>query len=172
MFPKKGGILKKLITLMFISVLFIGCATSYKDKSFFSGGGYSETQLDKNVFNVTFKGNKYTDRERASDLTLLRSAELTLENGFEYFIVRNSDNYSNKRIYTTPISTKTVTGVDGVAKTTVSGGNVYSTIRPSSSNTIVCFISKPKNVFSYNAKFIYNSIAKKYEIKRKPWLSE
>jgi len=67
--------MKKLIAIVILAFILQGCATSYQKTSF--TGGYSETQLDENVFNVSFKGNGYTSRERVADFTLLRSAELT-----------------------------------------------------------------------------------------------
>ena len=30
-------------------------------------GGFSDTQLDENVFNITFRGNEYISMDRASD---------------------------------------------------------------------------------------------------------
>ena len=45
-------------------------------------GGFTESQLDTNVFRVTFKGNGYTSPDRAEDMALLRSAELALQHGF------------------------------------------------------------------------------------------
>jgi hypothetical protein len=59
------------------------CATGYKSDGFV--GGYSETQLDENVFKVAFRGNGYTRQDRAADFTLLRSAELALKSGYSYF---------------------------------------------------------------------------------------
>ena len=65
--------------------LFISCATMYQPQSV--TGGYSETQLDKNMFRVRFNGNGYTSSARSSDFCLLRSAELCKENGYKYFII-------------------------------------------------------------------------------------
>jgi len=65
--------------LLVLLVLLAGSATSYQPKSFSSG--YSETRLREDVFRVSFNGNGYTGRERAADFSLLRSAELALENG-------------------------------------------------------------------------------------------
>ena len=58
------------------SLVLVACATAYQPQSF--SGGFSETQLDKNVFRVSFKGNGYTNAERAEEMALLRSAELAL----------------------------------------------------------------------------------------------
>lgn len=63
----------------------VGCATTSQPMGF--SGGYSDLQLSGDTFQVTFQGNGYTSRERVTDLLLLRAAELTVEQGYAYFIV-------------------------------------------------------------------------------------
>jgi len=76
-----------------VLALLAACATPYQSKGY--TGGFSETQLDVNVFRVNFNGNAYTSGERAVDFTLLRSAELAREHGYHYFIVvQHSAGYS------------------------------------------------------------------------------
>jgi len=160
----------KNLSIAFIMVLFLqGCATSYQKDSF--SGGYTETQLDENVFRVSFRGNGYTRRERVADFTLLRSAELSLENGYTYFSIVDANSSISNSTYTTPTTSYTSgnaysTGnyAYGSATTTTTGGQTYNISKPSSSNTIVCFKEKPSNLFTYNAKFIYKNIRQKYEI--------
>ena len=57
-----------IITLSIILAL-AGCATGYEPQGW--SGGFSESQLDTNVFNVTFKGNEYTERDKANDFALV-----------------------------------------------------------------------------------------------------
>jgi hypothetical protein len=159
----KGDNMQKWIILIIAIFIMSGCATKYQSTGF--SGGYSETQLGNNIFNVSFRGNGYTSRERASDFTLLRSAELSLQNGFKYFIITNSEKYTN--LYTTPKSYNTSGNINGSsfnATTTQSGGITFR--KPSTNNTIVCFKEKPKiNGIIYKANFIVKSIKTKYEIK-------
>ncbi|MCW8933437.1 MAG: hypothetical protein OQK98_01815 [Gammaproteobacteria bacterium] len=158
------------IVFIIIAVLLQGCATSYQKTGF--SGGYSETQLDENVFKVSFRGNGYTGRERVADFTLLRSSELTLKNGYKYFAVIDANSYTSNSIYTTPTTSYTTGNVYsngnqayGSATTNTYGGQTYNISKPSSSNTIVLFKEKPSNVFVYNAKFIYKNIRQKHGIK-------
>jgi len=102
--------------------------------------GYSETQLDTNVYKVIFKGNSYTEIDITSDFLLLRCAEVTLENGFQYFS-RAEDNQYNNNL---PSKNMVVS-------------------EPRSISTIICYKKKQK-IFTYNAKFIVKSIRKKYNI--------
>lgn len=134
-----------MVLLAIASVVFFsGCATKYQPVAY--TGGYSETRLSENVFNVTFEGNAYTNREKSTDFTLLRSAELTLQNGYKYFTIINSENHVNLSIVG-------------------SGGDIKTSSKPSVNNTIVCFNEQPKiNALVYKAEFIVESIKNKYSI--------
>lgn len=52
-----------------------------------SGFGYSETQLEQNRWRVTFAGNADTPRDTVQNYLLHRAAELTLEQGGDYFVI-------------------------------------------------------------------------------------
>lgn len=159
-------------TILFISmgILLAACATPYQKQSF--TGGFSETQLAENAFQVTFKGNGYTSQERAADFTLLRSADLAIENGFQYFIIVDSEQYSKTGAYTTPVTSHTTANAYGTgnyaygtATTTTTGGQTYIFSKPRRSNTIICFHEKPDvNGLVYEASFISRSIRTKYQL--------
>ena len=75
-------------------------STPYQPMGF--KGGYENTQLDKNVFEVTFSGNGLTSRQRVRDFAMLRSAELTIQNGYKYFISTNENTSSTQHTVVTP----------------------------------------------------------------------
>jgi len=147
-----------------------GCATAYQREGF--SGGYSETQLGKNIFRVSFNGNGYTGSERASNLALLRAAEVTLENGFKYFILADSEKSSSESTYTTPTQSYTRGSAVaygnrayGRAQTTTYGGDTYVISKPGSTNTIICFEEKPdRDGLVFDAAFVAESLRKKYGI--------
>jgi hypothetical protein len=149
-------------------LLLTGCATPYQKSG--RTGGYSETQLNENTFRVYFRGNAKTTPERAEDFALLRSAELSEEHGFPYFIIVDSKEDVDNSTYTAPVTTQTtgnayVSGntVYGNATTNRYGGQTYNIRKPSSKNTIVCFKEKPSNqTVVYEAKFIIESLHQKY----------
>jgi len=155
----------KLLALVVSFFMLVGCATSYQKSGF--SGGYSETQLAENMFRVNFSGNGKTKLTRTIDFALLRSAELTLEHGYKYFVlVDESSNVSNTQI-TTSVKTRTTGNISGnsfTANSTSTGGDIINIRKPSSNNTILCFKEKPDQ-FSYDAKFIFQSIRTKYAIK-------
>lgn len=57
------------------------------------GTGYSDEQLAKNRWRVTFTGNSATRRETVENYLLLRAAEVTLKAGYKWFIfdTRNTE---------------------------------------------------------------------------------
>jgi hypothetical protein len=71
-----------------LAISLVGCATPYQPTGLL--GGLKETRLSEDVWEVHFRGKSFTDEKKAKDFTLLRSAELTLRNGFSYFMLINS----------------------------------------------------------------------------------
>lgn len=145
--------------LILISLLTLSCASSYAPNG--RMGGYSEMQLADNVFKVSFKGNAYTDPERATDFALLRSAEVAIENGYGYFQI--TDSYNGKENFFSTSPTTTTTGFYGnraVSNTT--GGDVLMASKPSSFNTIVCYVNEPEDIVVYNAFTVHKSLSAKY----------
>ena len=142
-------------------------STPYQPMGF--KGGYENTQLDKNVFEVTFSGNGLTSRQRVRDFAMLRSAELTIQNGYKYFISINENTSSTQHTYVTPQTSTTDTNLSGSAYT--SGNTTYGNAYGTSNTTtyggqqirftkakahmrIICLENKPNDIVSYNAYFI------------------
>lgn len=69
------------------------CATStpYAPAEGGNGYGFSEQRIEANRYRVMFRGNSSTNRETVETFLLYRAAELTLANGFDYFIVIEND---------------------------------------------------------------------------------
>jgi hypothetical protein len=49
--------------------------------------GYSETQIDVNRLRVMFAGENGTERETVESSLLYRAAEITVQRGYDYFVV-------------------------------------------------------------------------------------
>lgn len=56
--------------------------------------GYLEQRIEENRYRVTFTGNSYTAREAVENFMLLRIAELTIKQGYDYFVLDNQDTES------------------------------------------------------------------------------
>jgi hypothetical protein len=164
--------MKTSVVLIIAAFLLASCATDYQKQGF--SGGFSETRLSENIFRVSFGGNVFTSRERASDFNLLRSAEIALKSGFSYFVIVNSEVYSKTITYTTPTTSHTTGSayvygnyVHGSATTRTTGGRTYYFSKPGTTNTIVCFKDKPEiGGLVYDAYYLFKSIKGKYGIKR------
>lgn len=152
-----------LITLL---AVLAGCSTGYKSDGFMSySGGYSQTQLAENMFEVNFKGNGYTSAEKAKDFALLRSAELTLEHGFSYFQIISAASGMRESSHTTPVQAYTTHHAYG-SNTSFTGGQTTTTVKPSSSNTVLMLHDKPENgAIAFEAAFLVQSIKTKYKLK-------
>lgn len=68
----------------------------------FSRTGYSEERIEPNRFLVTFAGNSVTDRDTVERYLLFRAAELTVQNGFDHFVMVQRDTDRQARVYSTP----------------------------------------------------------------------
>lgn len=160
----------KALVAVFFTFFLSACATPYKTDGFM--GGFSETQLERNVFRVSFRGNAFTRPERVEEMTLLRSAELALKNGFTHFAIIDSQSRVKLGSVTTPTqsySTANVTAYGnsayGSAQTTTYGGQTLNYAKPSTTNTIICFKEKPDiKGLIYNAQFLCNSLGGTYGV--------
>jgi hypothetical protein len=65
-------------------------------------GGYSEVRLSTNRFQVTFDGNTLTSRERVEAYLLFRAAELTVQNGFDWFRMEDRSTQRDRQTYEEP----------------------------------------------------------------------
>ena len=65
------------------------CATStpYTAADAGSGYGFTDQKIEDDRFRITFRGNSQTSRDAVETYLLLRAAELTLENGYDHFVV-------------------------------------------------------------------------------------
>jgi hypothetical protein len=157
--------------IVLAALLLNACATEYQPQSF--TGGFSETRLGENVWEVSFKGNGYTGRDRASDFTLLRSADVALQHGYRYFVVVNRSDLTRTGTYTQPTTSYTTANATaygntayGTATTNTYGGQTFNIVAPGLSNTIMCFKDKPDvQGLVFDAQYLSASIKSKYGMK-------
>jgi hypothetical protein len=62
-------------------------------------GGYSELRLEPERYRVTFAGNSLTRRETVEGYLLFRAAELTVQNGYDWFAIVERDTDKKTRTY-------------------------------------------------------------------------
>lgn len=61
--------------------------------------GYTDQQIDNDRFQVSFSGNSLTSRETVERYLLYRAAELTLQKGFDNFILVSKDTETKSETY-------------------------------------------------------------------------
>lgn len=88
------------------TLLTAGCATetTYHPAAGqgFNRTGFSERQIEPNRFIVSFAGNTVTSRDTVERYLLFRAAELTLQQGDDYFVMVDRDTDRQTRTYSTP----------------------------------------------------------------------
>ena len=67
-----------------------------------ASGGYSEVRLEPDRWRVNFAGNSMTSRETVEGYLLFHAAELTLQNGFDWFSIADRHTDTKARSYAVP----------------------------------------------------------------------
>lgn len=92
--------MKRQALIVAAIITLAGCTTATPYQPLTPGsqtsGGYSEQQIERNRFRVTFSGNSMTSRETVERYLLYRAAELTKQRGFDWFVMadRKTDRHS------------------------------------------------------------------------------
>lgn len=83
---------KAVLTVAAAALTLAACATStaYAPAGLNGQrGGYAEQRLESDRYSVSFSGNSVTSRDQVEMSLLLRAAELTVENGYDWFSTVN-----------------------------------------------------------------------------------
>ena len=160
----------RAIVVIQLGLLLAGCATSYQSSSW--TGGFTETRLADDVYKVSFTGNGFTSSERAEDMAMLRSAELTKQSGYTYFALADAKSTTTTTSYTEPTQSYTTgqaTAIGntayGSAQTTTYGGGTTYIHKPKASNLVVMFHEKPNMPgLIFEASYVCASIGPKYKV--------
>ena len=93
---------KSLIAAI-VAVFFLTACVSSTPYGPVNGGGfgYADQRIQSDKYRVSFRGNAATRRDTVENFLLLRAAEITLANGFDYFVVEEND--TEARSYFTSI---------------------------------------------------------------------
>jgi len=67
-----------------------------------ASGGFSETRIEADRFRVNFTGNSLTSRETVEGYLLYRAAELTVSEGYDYFLIADRQTDKQSRTYVEP----------------------------------------------------------------------
>lgn len=78
------------VTAILAGITIVACATNYQENQEFGGiymGGYSNTRINANTSVVSFDASKETNIQLVRIYLLYRCAQVTISNGYNYFIV-------------------------------------------------------------------------------------
>lgn len=156
-----------VLVVLFTSVL--GCSTPYQQKDIF--GGFSETQLDTNVWRIRFSGNAFTGQDKVRDLSLLRACEIALSTGYSYVAVvsdRDQVKKNEAQIGSTSYS-GTATCAGGTCSAIVNSypPSKIPFTKYSSEQLVVFFTDRPEDFFVIDAMMSYRSLSAKYGVPTK-----
>src|ERR1700742_2196874 len=92
-----------IATALLLATGLAGCIGPTPYQPFVKGsanpGGYSETRIEPERWRVSFAGNSMTSRETVEGYLLFRAAELTLQNGGDWFAIVDRQTDRNARTY-------------------------------------------------------------------------
>jgi hypothetical protein len=78
-------------SLCLMAVAACSTPTPYRQAASPYDDGYTTQQIESNRFRISFKGNSLTNRQTVDTYMLYRAAEVTLQNGGDYFVIANKD---------------------------------------------------------------------------------
>ncbi len=152
--------MNKIILLLITFLLLNGCSTSYQPQGF--SGGYTDFALSSDVYRVTFQGNGYTSYNKVQMYLLRRCSELTLEKGYNYFLLMANNSSIDTSAYVTPstINSSSSTTYSSYSSqiytnTSINPGQIYYINKHGASAIIKMFKTQQLNTF--DAKIILSN---------------
>src|SRR5699024_6758878 len=128
-----------------------------------------QTYIDENIYEVAFYGNGFTSIRRTEELALLRAAEVTLKDGYGYFIIIDANSYIDSSTITIPASYQSTTNLysygNAVTATTTTwqtGGGTHTSRHPTHRIKIAAF--KSSSEAGKNDGTVYDSQRVKTEL--------
>ena len=132
-----------LAAIIPVVLFFTACGTTpYRPAGSADDEGYSDTQLQPDIFRVNFKGDHDMPKDRAYDFVLLRAAELAREHNFSFFAIINpattGSYYNMSQAYEFYVFNKPL--------------------------MIRCFTTRPEGNEAFDAALLEKSLRQKYHI--------
>ena len=79
----------RMIVPALLMTLLAACANPTPYQPVQDGFGYSEQRIENNRYRIAFRGNSITPQQVAENYMLFRAAEVTVQNGDDYFEIAN-----------------------------------------------------------------------------------
>ena len=162
---------KILLCLLFcISVFLTGCASPYQKIGY--GGGYYHQRIKEDAYKVVFRGNGFTERNRAYDFALLRAAEICIQLGYTHFVVEGEEHKTkttNIDMGSTSYTSGSMYGDSSFYGTTETYSNSMPVSKPRVELFVRYFESVPSGRYLeiHEAEKVIQELSSKYNIKIK-----
>ncbi|WP_423946099.1 CC0125/CC1285 family lipoprotein [Candidatus Binatus sp.] len=117
------------------------CATPYQAKGF--RGGYSDIRIDSNTSMVSYRANAYTDRQTVQSYLLYRCAQVTVGDGYDYFVLTSGDTEARHGAISTPSTYSSTTTASAFASGNSAFGNAqtFGTVNPGQTITYTKYVA-------------------------------
>lgn len=162
-------ILKRCLIGLLAASLLASCATGYQPSN--GSTGYSDTQLQQDMFKVSYAGNAGTNHGMAKDMVLMRAAHLAMDHGFNYFVIVDSKPARTQAQRKAIVSRKEMrediaTGAD--SRFALQGFDLYDG-KPEQTDIVKCYTTKPDTAEQvYEAKDTFNYYIRRYQLSVSP----
>lgn len=141
--------MKKInIPLFIFTAIMFGCGSSHEAFS-----SFTDVHLYENLYRVTLSNSEVKDEDKAKDLTLLRCAEISRNEGFNYFVIIDGKNVPDTNKYGQSTGGQSMYSI-----------NNYSIANPALTNLFLGFHLRPLGT-SYDVEGVLFTMKKKYNIK-------
>ena len=159
--------MRRLI-LICLALAVVGCS-AYKPRSG-NGPGYTDMQINANIYRVTLRGTAATKPDQADEMALLRASELMLSKGFPFFSVLSGSERIEHDSVTTPMQSTTLGTISSYGssakysgQTSYIGGDTLDFETPTVTKTVIGFKDRPNSErLVYNSQQIFDSLASRY----------
>jgi hypothetical protein len=101
--------MQRIVPFIVGALMLAGCATPYQKLG--DTGGYLQEKLAEDAYRITFRGNGFTNQQRAHDFALLRAAEIGGKLGFSHFTIEGEGDCSR----TTTVDLGSTSNTSGTA---------------------------------------------------------
>ena len=162
--PASSHHLRKLAAVLMVATL-SACATPYGKYGLL--GGFTDSRLDENTFSISVDTNGLTSQQTTSMHAFYRAAEITVENGFDYFAIVSDANNPTSMAMTMPGGSTSNTTINtygstayGRTTTTYAPTTVVPVVYPNSTLIIKSFKgAKPEGAANaYDARSVMKYI--------------
>ena len=151
----------KSFILSILILALAGCNTG-QYQPFRSGVGHKAEQMNENTYYVTYTGSQKSEIKKVNDFALLRSAELTLEKGIDYFVITEAMN-NKVALMGEQQSLASYKDYGPGSGGAVAASGTLTGPRARSELTIVLFNDKPDGI-SYDARQVELALKNEHKI--------